>query len=158
MENMTLKDWAINEINIARVKAETLRSGGSAYNDALDAVLKLQQIRDNEIWRQCADEDRAAGLYGVAPVELSAAPKDAEPEVSDPPASSEEPDAPTRTVTKPELRAKAAAAKQAGISLTGIWQHYGGSKLSDVPEDKYFEAFDMIEQMMQEAYIAGEIH
>lgn len=155
MDDMTLKDWAVQEIAVARANAEMLRSGGSAYNNALDAVLKLQQIRDNEIWRQCADEDRAAGLYGAPPIEVSTAPKDAEspsaePEVSDPPASDEEPDAPTRTVTKPELRAKAAAAKQAGISLTGIWQHYGGSKLSDVPEDKYVEAFDMIDQLMKE--------
>lgn len=146
---ISLKDWAVQEIDIAVARAENLRSGGSAYNDALDAVLKLQQIRDNEIWRQCADEDRAAGIGYPQPVLLNTEPKDAEPEVSEP-EPGEEPEAPIRMVSKPELRAKAAEAKQSGVTLTEVWKHYGGSKLSDVPEDKYVEAFDMIDQLMKE--------
>lgn len=141
--DITLKEWAVREIDLACAKAETLRAGGDAYTNALDAVLKLQQIRDNEIWRQCADEDRAAGIRYDQPVLLNTEPKATEPEVSEPAPEPEPTD--DRPIPKLEdVRGKCGEAKKAGVDIKSILNELGYKNLSGVDSKDYNALLDKV--------------
>jgi hypothetical protein len=117
------QQWAVEELGAARSRTMGLRVGGAAYNEAIGAV-------DNLVWLI----NRIGSALENAAVFEEPAPKPK----------------PTKAVDISEVRTKAKAARDAGVKLTEVWAKFGGTKLSDVPSEKYGELLDMLDELMQE--------
>lgn len=143
------RDWAVKELEFAKARAENLRVGGEAYNQAIQAIKDLSRM-----------VDELAYFIGEKKYEwetdASKIPEDpAEPEVqnivdlgkTDP---EPEPEKPARTVDLAEVRTKAKAARDAGVKLADVWAAFDATKLSEVPHEKYGEVLDMLEEKLKE--------
>lgn len=144
-----VRDWAVNELEFAKARAENLRVGGESYNQAIQAIKDLSRM-----------VDELAYFIGEKKYEWETdAPKipedPAEPEVqnivdlgkTDP---EPEPEKPARTVDLAEVRTKAKAARDAGVKLADVWAAFDATKLSEVPHEKYGEVLDMLEEKLKE--------
>lgn len=147
------QQWAVEELELARVRAINLRTGGDAYNQALEAVDSIVWLIDrigNLLDGTDYSITRVVSPYRTETVEHPAETESAA--VFEEPPEEEEPEPkPTRVVDLAEVRTKAKAARDAGIKLADVWAKFGGSKLSDVPHTKYGDVLDLLDELMQEA-------
>lgn len=132
------RKWAAEELAAARDRATRLREGGEAYNQAIQAVDQLNwflRYADEHLPQPIPEEPK------------SSAPPVTEPEVSKP---EPEPEKPARAVDIAEVRTKAKAARDAGVKLADVWAEFGGTKLSEVPHEKYGDVLDLLEAKLKE--------
>ena len=143
------RQWAVDELEAARVRVTNLRCGGSAYNDAIRAIKDLAGTIDAIGFMLGDDvpEDLFTGPVGVSMIEEGPEPKPA-PEPN--PEPEPEPEKTVVVVDISEVRTKAKEARDAGVKLPEVWKAFGGTKLSDVPAAKYNELMDMLVSKMKE--------
>lgn len=152
--------WATEELESARIRAMNLRVGGEAYNHAIEAVSQLTRIIEQLAWMTGEPLGHPlAPIEGIPwahdTTESRPEPESTEPEADEPEEPEEpkeaEPEEPARVIDIAEVRTKAKAARDAGVTLMDVWGKFGGTKLSDVPTDKYGEVLDLLDKLMQEA-------
>ena len=144
------RQWAVDELEAARVRVTNLRCGGEAYNHAIEAIRDLTVTIDSLGFM--LGEHHPAEVLHVAPPDDPTDP-DAEPIIyTETPADEPEPE-PEKTVVLvdiSEVRTKAKEARDAGVKLPEVWKVFGGTKLSDVPAAKYNELMDLLDSKMKE--------
>jgi hypothetical protein len=145
------RQWAVDELEAARVRVTNLRCGGEAYNHAIYAIGELTRTIDQIGFM--LGENHPAEIMHVAPP-ADPTESDAEPIVyTETPADEPEPE-PEKTVVLvdiSEVRTKAKEARDAGVKLPEVWKAFGGAKLSDVPAAKYNELMDLLDSKMKES-------
>lgn len=143
------RQWAIEELETARLRVTNLRCGGEAYNTAVHAVEDLTRLVDG-IGYMLGEKDHDFTIpqpNAVAPpVEPVEDPQELEVEKI---VALGEP-AQTVTYELSEVRTKAKEARDAGVKLPEIWKHFGGTKLSDVQPGQYGELMALLEEKMKE--------
>ena len=154
------RGWALEELEIARIRVMNLRTGGDAYNRALEAVDSIVWLLDRignlldgtaySITKVVSPTRTETVEYpGPDAVVTSLTMEFEEPPEDEP---EPEPEKPPRVVDIAEVRTKAKAARDAGVKLANVWAEFdGGTKLSDVPPSRYAELLDLLEKKMQEA-------
>lgn len=144
------RQWAVDELEAARVRVTNLRCGGEAYNHAIEAIRDLTVTIDSLGFM--LGEHHPAEVLHVVPTADPTDP-DAEPIIyTETPADEPEPE-PEKTVVVvdiSEVRTKAKEARDAGVKLPEVWKAFGGTKLSDVPAAKYNELMDLLDSKMKE--------
>lgn len=139
------EQWALDELDAAKVRVINLRCGAEAYNQAIAAV-------DNILWLIDRIHHVLNGEYpdtAVEPYPLKADAPVEHPAETEAAAVFEEPE-PAPVVDISEVRTKAKAARDAGVDLAAVWGTYGGKKLSEVPHDKYAEVMTILDEKMKE--------
>jgi len=149
------RQWAVDELEAARVRVTNLRCGGEAYNDAIRAIKDLTGTID-AIGYMLGDDvpkDLFASPVGVSMIEEGPEPVKPEPKPAPEtePAPEPEPEAPAPIIDISEVRTKAKEARDAGVKLPEVWKAFGGTKLSDVPAAKYNELMDLLDSKMKES-------
>lgn len=141
------RQWAVDELEAARVRVTNLRCGGEAYNHAIRAIKDLAGTIDAIGFMLGDDvpEDLFTGPVGVSMIEEGPEPKP-EPKTEPEP----EPEKTVVVVDISEVRTKAKEARDAGVKLPEVWKVFGGTKLSDVPAAKYNELMDLLDSKMKE--------
>lgn len=138
------RQWAIDELEAARVRATNMRCGGESYNSAIRAIDDLTYM----IGRIDNDLNNKKPTYSIPGQE------EAEPETPKleelKPAPEPEPEKPARVVDLAEVRTKAKAARDAGVKLADVWAVFNATKLSEVPVEKYGDVLDILEEKMDE--------
>lgn len=142
------RQWAIEELEAARLRVTNLRCGGEAYNTAIRAIEELTSLVDGISY--ALGEKQYTDPY----------PAPTEPPVEVPIEDPQELEVqkivalgePAQTVTYElsEVRTKAKEARDAGVKLPEIWKAFGGTKLSDVPATKYGELMALLDEKMKE--------
>lgn len=140
------RDWAVEELEAARVRAINLRVGGEAYNHAIGAVEQLTRLVDNLAFS--LGETTYSDPFPVAPPCPTTPTSNPDPEPE--PAPEPEPEKPVRMVDIAEVRTKAKAARDAGVKLADVWAVFDATKLSEVPHTKYGEVLDLLEEKLKE--------
>lgn len=144
------RQWAVDELEAARVRVTNLRCGGEAYNHAIEAIAELTRTIDSIGYM--LGEIQPSEIRHVVPPADPTDP-DAEPIIyTETPADEPEPE-PEKTVVVvdiSEVRTKAKEARDAGVKLPEVWKAFGGTKLSDVPAAKYNELMDLLDSKMKE--------
>ena len=144
------RQWAVDELEAARVRVTNLRCGGEAYNHAIEAIRDLTVTIDS-LGFMLGEHHPAEVLHVVPPADPTD--PDAEPIIyTETPADEPEPE-PEKTVVLvdiSEVRTKAKEARDAGVKLPEVWKAFGGTKLSDVPAAKYNELMDLLDSKMKE--------
>lgn len=138
------RQWAIEELEAARVRVTNLRCGGESYNSAIRAIDDLTYM----IGRIDNDLNSTKPTYSIPGRE------EAEPETPKleelKPAPEPEPEKPARVVDIAEVRSKAKAARDAGVKLADVWAKFDATKLSEVPQTKYAEVLDLLDEKLKE--------
>lgn len=151
------RQWAIDELETARVRVTNLRCGGEIYTQAINAIQCLTSLIDNigymlgdnqpaEIWPEPLGES----LIKAGPNPIDPEPDDPEPGQKPKPAPEPEPEKPAVIIDISEVRTKAKEARDAGVKLPEVWKVFGGAKLSDVPAAKYGELMSLLDSKMKE--------
>ena len=144
------RQWAVDELEAARVRVTNLRCGGEAYNHAIEAIRDLTVTIDS-LGFMLGEHHPAEVLHVVPPADPTD--PDAEPIIyTETPADEPEPE-PEKTVVVvdiSEVRTKAKEARDAGVKLPEVWKAFGGTKLSDVPAAKYNELMDLLDSKMKD--------
>lgn len=145
------RDWAVEELEAARLRAMNMRVGGEAYNHAISAVEQLTRIVDSIAFS--LGEQAYPDPYTV---EKPSAKEQAEEyitslteEFQDEPDPDPDPK-PARVVDLAEVRTKAKAARDAGVKLSDVWAAFDATKLSEVPVEKYGDVLDLLEEKLGE--------
>lgn len=142
------QQWAVEELEPARSRAVGLRVGGEAYNHAIEAIDQLNRIITNLGYVLTGLSEPVPTCNPPEIVDVPEHPAETESAaVFEEPAPEPKP---TKAVDISKVRTKAKAARDAGVKLTEVWAKFGGTKLSDVPSEKYGELLDMLDELMQE--------
>lgn len=146
------RQWAVDELEAARVRVTNLRCGGEAYNHAIYAIGELTRTID-QIGFMLGDNAKPqytselpSAILGESLIEDGPEPVTPEPK----PAPEPEPETPAPIIDIAEVRTKAKEARDAGVKLPEVWKVFGGTKLSDVPAAKYNELMDLLDSKMKE--------
>ena len=147
------RQWAVDELEAARVRVTNLRCGGEAYNHAIAAIRDLTVTIDS-LGFMLGEHHPDEILRVTTPVMED--PQEVEVQnivaLGDMgvPAPEPEPEKTVVLVDISEVRTKAKEARDAGVKLPEVWKVFGGTKLSDVPAAKYNELMDLLDSKMKE--------
>lgn len=134
-----VRDWAVNELEFAKARAENLRVGGESYNQAIQAIKDLARMVDElayfigEKKYEWENENETTPdfhkpeeiLHEVTP----------EPEPTPDPEPEPEPDVPIPDIA--DVREKMAAYKAVGVDIKAILTEFGLKNLSAAEPKDY---------------------
>lgn len=141
------RQWAVDELEAARVRVTNLRCGGEAYNTAISAIEDLSRLVDGISYM--LGEKKHDFSVPEAPPPVMEDP--AEPEIAEilsaaknEPALEPEP-TDDRPIPKLEdVRGKCGDAKKAGVDIKGILNELGYKNLSSVDSKDYNTLLDKV--------------
>lgn len=145
------RQWAVDELEAARVRVTNLRCGGEAYNHAIAAIRDLTVTIDS-IGFMLGEVQPPEIMHDARPADPDGEPiiYTETPEPTPEPEPEPEPEKTVVLVDIAEVRTKAKEARDAGVKLPEVWKAFGGSKLSDVPASEYNELMDLLDSKMKE--------